>query len=250
MTILCRNALLGSLLGLVLSASAQAHEFLIKPDQTEVGAGDTLGFSVMVTEVYIKPDRLPPETTAVSLMDNGGASQLSLTKDEAGKVLRGAVAAPDDGTFLITGTAERTRPVRTKKDEPVAQAPILKMENFGKALINARMGDADYAQVLGTRLEIVPVTNPATVGAGDTLTFKVLFDGKPVATRFQATYDGFSDKEHGYVVKTETGADGLVSFAATEPGLWMVRTKVTRDEVTDTHQKYEASASFVFEVLP
>lgn len=77
---------------------------------------------------------------------------------------------------------------------------------------------------------------------------RILFDGKPVATRVQATYDGHTDKEHGYVVRTESDAEGRAEIGLTHPGLWIVRTKVSREGLAGGADVYEASANLIIAV--
>jgi uncharacterized GH25 family protein len=59
-------------------------------------------------------------------------------------------------------------------------------------LVNVTPADDGLSSVIGDTLEIVPVTNPATVEPGDEMTVRVLFKGQPLATTVYAIYDGFS----------------------------------------------------------
>ena len=236
---------------------AAAHEFIVKPEPAAKGA--PRAFSVIVTEVYMKPDRLPPDGTRVELI--GGASPdksltLELTKDSAAKKLSGAFAMAGEGPRILAATVMRLRKPRIKGQDKAkaahqpgkAPAGIVKMEAFSKALFDAKSGEALHLRPIGSRLEVVPLVNPADIAPGGTMTVRVLFDGKPVAARVQTTYDGYSDKEHGYVTKTKTGDDGMVELPIEAPGLWLVRTKVKRDEAGADYQRYEASANIVFRV--
>jgi uncharacterized GH25 family protein len=62
-----------------------------------------------------------------------------------------------------------------------------KIEKFSNALVNVTPADNGFSTVIGDILEIVPVTNPATVRPGDEMTVKVLFKGQPlVATSMRS----------------------------------------------------------------
>lgn len=124
----------------------------------------------------------------------------------------------------------------------------VRTEAFAKALVNMAPGDDGFGTVVGSRLEIVPVTNPAAPKADGTTVFKVLFDGKPLATRVTATYDGYSEKDDDFAVTAESGADGTVSIKADRPGFWLVRAIHRFDETTDLHDRYAAGATLVFAV--
>jgi uncharacterized GH25 family protein len=100
--------------------------------------------------------------------------------------------------------------------------------------------------VVGHRLEIVPVGNPAAAKTGDEITFKVLFEGKPLSTPVFATYDRFSESETTYAYYTEAADDGTARVKITHPGLWMVRVENTVPEKSEDHDTYVARAVLVF----
>lgn len=237
-----RAALLAAPLLCLSAFTATGHEFLVKPDATVIAEGQPLGVSLYITEVYIKPDRLPPaDSSELAIVTAGGTTPVPLTADEAGKRLRATVTAPAAGGFILAARTGRTRPASERNPKST------RMESFSKALVNTRE-DGVHGAVLGTRLEIVPVSSPAGLKAGDTLTVRVLFDGQPAAGRVQATYDGHTEKEHGYVVRTESGADGIARIGVTAPGLWLVRAKAVREGGVKEAEVYEASASLLFRV--
>ncbi len=108
--------------------------------------------------------------------------------------------------------------------------------------------DTTYETVVGDRLEIVPVTNPAAAKVGDEITFKVLFEGQPLSTPVFATYDRFSENETTYAYYTEAANDGTAKVQITHPGLWMVRVETKVPEKTEDHDSYLARAVLVFRV--
>ncbi len=54
---------------------------------------------------------------------------------------------------------------------------------YGKSVIRAGAGSEGYANPLGFELEIVPVTDPAKLRAGEVVTVKLLLRGKPIGGR-------------------------------------------------------------------
>ena len=83
----------------------------------------------------------------------------------------------------------------------------------------------DYKKPLGFKIEIIPQTNPTNLKVGDELKVQILFEGKPLSmNRVMATYDKYSTIPEDYAQTQETGADGMVRFKITHPGLWMIRT--------------------------
>lgn len=229
--------------------SALAHEFIVKPD-LETTADETLSASVMVTEVYMQPDRMPPATTKVHILTSAGQSSLRLAENADDQVLQAEFSAPDEA-FILIASSDRTRPVRSPDggdQAPGVQPPMLRMDAFAKTIFDTELSAHLLHEPAGMRLEILPQESLAGIAAGDTLKFRVLFDGSPVTTRVQATFDGHTADEHGYVVRTESNEDGIASVTFTEPGLWIIRTKVTSDQPGNGYDQYEASSNLVFPV--
>lgn len=225
---------------------SHAHDFIVYPDATSVAEGEALPLSATVTEVYIRLDRLPPEDTSVELLSPEGAVTVPMAAEGETGAMTGTATAPTGDVFLLHGVSRRSRPV--SRDPAEADGPILQMEWFSKAVINASAGADGYAQTVGDRIEIIPLVNPADLKPGNTMSVKVLLDGKPVATRVQATYAGFSDKEHGVIARTASNEDGLAWFTVTEPGLWFVKAKVVLDEKGEGYDRYEGAANLLFGV--
>lgn len=80
--------------------------------------------------------------------------------------------------------------------------------------------DATYKLRTGQRLEIVPLVNPFSKGAGDEVGFQVLFDGRPLPTALMQAWH----KQGGQtsIIKTKTDLSGRATIALPLPGAWMV----------------------------
>ena len=124
-----------------------------------------------------------------------------------------------------------------------------KIEKFPKALVNVTPADNGFSTIIGDTLEIVPVTNPATVRPGGEMTVRVLFKGQPLSTNVSATYDGFSKEENTYAYYTEGHKDGTAKVKITQAGIWMVRVQHTAPEHTEDYDRYVARATLLFEVV-
>ena len=73
--------------------------------------------------------------------------------------------------------------------------------------------------------------NAARAKVGDELTFRVLFEGKPLTANVLATYAGFSRHHNTYAYATMS-RDGIAHIRITHSGEWMVQVE-RRMEVTD-----------------
>lgn len=90
---------------------------------------------------------------------------------------------------------------------------------FIKSLL--QVGDArdeTYKQLAGLKLEIAPLENPYAKKLGDSLSFQVLFEGKPLATKAV-----FANNRNSKPQKMTTDGDGKISMKVDQSGLWLVR---------------------------
>lgn len=101
-------------------------------------------------------------------------------------------------------------------------------------------------------LELLPVTHPNDLFAGESATFALLLDGKPAsnvevmvvpgATRYRDAQDE---------IKTTTGADGKFSVAWPAPGMYWLSAQVTDEKnVMAPATQRRASYTATLEVLP
>lgn len=81
--------------------------------------------------------------------------------------------------------------------------------------------DDTYKKEVGHRLEIGPQAHPAERKAGDTLTVRVLFEGKPLANARLNAYRRGQDKVHGQTIRTSK--EGLAEVKLDQSGPWLVR---------------------------
>ena len=124
----------------------------------------------------------------------------------------------------------------------------------------------DYKTELGYPIEFIPIENPYSVHAGHDLTFKLLFDQKPLAN--QLVYAGYKaiahehshthdngeshshdhddDHHHDEMLQLRTNERGLVKVPISEAGTWYLRT-IHLVEVAEeglTHESNWATITF------
>ncbi len=119
-----------------------------------------------------------------------------------------------------------------------------------------QVGDAQseaYQHRLGYPIEIVPTTNPYTLGVGDTFKGLVLRDGKPVANQLvYASYGGYASREdtgtHVEAVTTRTDDQGEISVELSKAGHWYIRL-IHMVESAEEGVDYESNwATLTFEI--
>ena len=95
-----------------------------------------------------------------------------------------------------------------------------------KGLIGVGGKNDGFSKESGEPLEIVPLKDPTSVKAGDTLPVKVMFQGKPLAkAKVQGTHTGYTgDEKKQWAVEGDTDSKGIFGVKLTSKGQWMFRT--------------------------
>src|SRR5688500_1110069 len=95
--------------------AARAHDFILKPMETQVTKGKPLHVQLMLTESYFKGDHVPAvDQVKVSLVDptSGAKTTIPVSPDDAEKALVGSVDAPGSRTLMVI--AERAGRYRSR----------------------------------------------------------------------------------------------------------------------------------------
>jgi uncharacterized GH25 family protein len=176
------------------------------------------------------------------------ATSLILKKEGAYTV----TAATKTGFYTMYRKDGKVRHILGSKEGLENVLLSLYFENYTKALVQAGKAAVNaYAQPVGHNIEIVPVENPFSKRAGDTLDLKVLYQGRPASfCNISATYVGFSASED-YAFSNKTNARGISTIRLLSPGHWVVRAvvrKPAKAELRDKCIEEKYSATITFEV--
>ena len=104
----------------------------------------------------------------------------------------------------------------------------------------------------GEGIELLPVTHPNDLFAGEAATFRMLVDGKPAAgLEFEITRGGTRYRNAQEEIKVTTDANGEFSVTWPEAGMYWLETG-TQDDKTTVPQAKQRRLSYVatLEVLP
>lgn len=175
---------------------AVAHEILVMPQMSD----GKLSVAIESTHVFVEPEELEAaENIAASLVTAEGEEQLEVTA--GGELsLMSETDAPAGAAWFVahrlplvfSSTPDGFQPGGSDQFPDAAFSN--RYEKFTKALVNGEGAEEAFVTTpLGHALEIVPMSNPATLVVGDELPVQVLYNGEPVAATVQATFDGFSD---------------------------------------------------------
>ncbi len=264
-----------ALAALGVSGAAQAHEMFLRP-ASHLLAPQASTTITLVTGTFDKSanpvgrDRMRDVSIAAVgkishpphswWRDDATASYLDLKVQGAGTQVIGVSTKPsvitltaeDFDSYLRHDGIEDT--LKARVAEPSAKSVRERYSKHVKTII--QVGDApsaDIGQVLGYPAEIVPQANPASLKVGDTMSFKAMLHGKPLAGQLiYASYEGHHGHSddgghtHAYRLRTDTAGEG--AFKIARAGKWYV-TLINMKKVDQPDVDYESNwATLTFQV--
>lgn len=161
------------------------------------------------------------------------------------------------GTYIAM--AHRKEGFSTKTAQGYVQKPRSGLKDviysryigmYGKAIVNvgAPTESKSFMQPVGIPLEIVPLVNPSNLKAGDYFTFKLLYQGKPLAENINASYAGFS-YDNAWAYTTKTKQDGIGEIKILSSGIWVIKANYKEPyPEPDKADEYSYATSLTFEV--
>jgi uncharacterized GH25 family protein len=231
---------------LLLSASLLvAHDLFLKLDTYFVPPNTAVRVAVLngtfdASEGPVAPGRLldlsivgPTERRAVpraSWKPSGDTTWLTIQTGAPGTYVVGASLSPrqialsgeDFNSYLKEDGIPDVLNARTAAGE-LGNAVRERYHKHVKAVL--QVGDARttaFATVLGYPAEIVPLANPYTVRAGDTLAVRTLVDGAPMAHQLVIA-GGERDGQRIAETRARSDSGGVARFALSGAGKWYVK---------------------------
>lgn len=254
----------------VLPFTATAHKAWLQPSQTVIAGADpwiTVDAAVSNDLFYFNHVALPLERVAITAPDG---SKLEAQNGATGK-LRSVfdVQLKQQGTYRIAmvnsglsanwdedGKPKRWRGTaatfasevpKDAKDLQVSQS-VGRVETF---VTNGAPNNTALKPV-GEGIELVPITHPNDLVAGEEAKFKLQIDGKPaVGLELEIVRGGTRYRNAQDEIKVTTDADGGFSVTWPEAGMYWLET-MSQDDKTSLPQAKQRRLSYVatLEVLP
>jgi uncharacterized GH25 family protein len=269
------QAVVFGIVATLVTTSVQAHEMFLKANPSIVTADSDqvvrlINGTFDKSENSIGRDRM----ANVSIVANGKTSnppEGDWYDDADSSYLR--YRAGDAGTYVI-GVSTRPKIIAMSPEE---FATYLKHEGVVDTLATfekdnkltevreryakhvrtiVQVGDNktdDFAHELGYPVEILLDQNPYELKFGAEVSFRVLFNGKPVANQpARASYEGFHghDASGGHINSHElrTDKDGRARFLLSNKALWYI-SLIHMQPVSDADADYESHwATITFDV--
>lgn len=218
----------------LVEGNVSAHDLWLNVDNHTPAVGKKTNIKVIFGhnfpfyDILIQRDNLGEFSY---LAPDGQKKEITKTHEDRTGERSGALVgefSPDqEGTYVVST-------YRKKKGDKEHVAS----EKYGKSIITVGRGNDNISKVLGHRIEIIPIKNPQSVKAGETLPVKLMFEGKPLSTYIYATYAGYSSEDEPFPVISKSNEQGEADIKISQPGVWMVV----------ANHKVDLSASLTFEI--
>ena len=265
-----RTLTLSLALAALLPLSAMAHKAWLMPSETVLAGADpwvTVDAAVSNDLFYFNHNPLPLERLSITAPDGSKVDAQNSATGKYRSVFD--VQLKQQGTYRIAmvnsglsasweedgqpkrwrGTAEKfaNEVPRDAKDLKVSQS-VGRVETF---VTNGSPNDTALKPT-GEGIELVPVTHPNDLFAGEEAKFKLQIDGKPAAgLELEIVRGGTRYRNAQDEIKVTTDADGAFSVNWPEAGMYWLET-TSQDDRTSLPQAKERRLSYVatLEVLP
>lgn len=263
-----------ALAGLALwVAPVAAHDTWLVPSTFRPRPGAAVKLSIATSEAFPTSDgAVGADRVARFVVRVSGGEQPVTGYAVEGNFLVGQAAAPAGGHLIAIA---ETKPRLIKLEAPqfneyigheelqhviAARAAAGQTEAMGREMyrkiakaalcVGTKMDDALFARPFGLWLEIIPERSPCGLRAGDALTVRVLFDGKPIeGVHVAAGYEGVTG--HSYPIWIPTDKNGRATVELDRAGTWFVRTLHMIPLEGDKEAEWQSAFStLTFEVLP
>ncbi|WP_091742821.1 DUF4198 domain-containing protein [Phenylobacterium immobile] len=232
-TILAAGAALG------LASAASAHMPYVLPSHFAVAAGEkptTVTVQASFTEEPFQPD-VVMKSDLFSVRGPDGQDTAIATPTYLRELAVMEAPITSEGTYRVTSGARLGRTAKMYKsaagpwlfvgeESEVKPDPATVVDaqsvTTAEAYLTRGKPSTAALEAKGAGLELKPLTHPSDIAAGSPARFLLLIDGKPLPGQIVRLYRGHGLYDGKKVAgEATTGADGVFSFNAPDPGLYM-----------------------------
>lgn len=253
---------------LALPLSAQAHRAWLAPTSTVLSGTEAwVGFDAGMSNGVFIPDHAAMNLAGLTIVAPDGStaapqnamtgkyrSTFDLHLTQAGTYRIANVSNGVIATYKQGGETKRWRGAEAAMAAaiPADATEVVATRSNSRTETFVTLGEPSTTALAptGQGLELVPVTHPNDLAAGEAATFKLVRDGQPAADMdITIARGGARYRDNPEEITVRTSADGSFTVTWPEPGMyWMnasVRTPAAGEQLAST-----AQYNGVVEVLP
>ncbi|KAF0810301.1 hypothetical protein A167_00982 [Alcanivorax sp. S71-1-4] len=255
--------------GLALPLTAQAHRAWIVPAATALSSDNPwVTFDAAISNDIFHPDyHAMPLTHLTVTAPDGSAAEIQ--NAHTGKyrstfdlnlTQRGTYKVSSAGSFVIAMWEENGERKRWRgdadglKDAIPAGADNVRIIESARRLETYVTAGAPTLEVFtptGKGLELVPVTHPNDLFAGEEATFQLLIDGEPAAAaEVEVIPGGMRYRNQQDEITASTDKQGRFSLTWPAAGMYWLSAELQDDKSSIPNASRRASYTGTFEVLP
>lgn len=253
----------------VLSVSAYAHRTWLLPSATVLSGKDnwvTVDAAVSNDLFYFEHQPLQIENLSVMAPDGTAATPENIAKGRYRNTFDVKLSQTgtykmmvlNQGAFASYKLDGQQKRMRGKADSIESQIPpnatdVKITENQGRIEIFVTSGKPTETtlKTTGVGLELVPVTHPNNLVAGEKATFRLTLDGQPAAgLDVEIVPGGIRYRNKLNDTKATTDESGTFSVTWPAPGMYWIHASTQDDKSKIKNAKRRASYTSTLEVLP
>ncbi len=252
-----------------LSFSAQAHKAWLLPSATVVsGDAPWVGVDGAISNSLYYPDHFPmrleslvitaPDGSTVAPQNAHTGKYRSVFDVELTQTGTWRIASVNSGLFA--SWEENGQPKRWRGNEETLGKEVPKdaknlqiTRSAGRVETFVTNGSpsTNALKPVGVGLELVPVTHPNDLFAGEAATFQLLIDGEPAtAVDVEIVPGATRYRDSQNAIKARTGDDGRFSVTWPAPGMYWLEASLQDDKASAPASHRRASYVATLEVLP
>ncbi|MBF6022690.1 DUF4198 domain-containing protein [Lysobacter niastensis] len=255
---------------LCVALPASAHKAWLQPSSTvfsDKGAWLTVDAAVSNDLFYFNHVPLRLEGLSITAPDGSNVQPQNLSTgklrsvfdvelSQEGTYRIGVLNEGMSATYKLAGEDKRWRGKADAfaKEIPAGATDVKASQSLGRVETFATVGTPSTTafKTAGKGIELVPVTHPNDLFAGEAATFQLLVDGKPASGLKVDVVPGatrYRDQQNE--IQLTTGSDGKFQVTWPQPGMYWLET-VSEDQKTTLPQAKQRRLSYVavLEVLP
>ena len=237
----------GALAALLLSGAAQAHRQWMLPSATTLSGADSwVTVDAAISNDLFYFEHFPMQTDGIAVTEPDGTPgkienaakgryrstfDVHLTKPGTYRIAN--VSTGIMGSYMLNGKRERL-PRGTTKDKLAATIPAgatevqtAEMSNRNEIFVTLGAPTTTLFKPVGEGIELVPVTHPNDLVAGEAATFQFLLDGKPAAgLKVTVIPGGIRYRDSLGQMDLTADKDGKVAISWPEPGMYWLNATI------------------------